>query len=152
MSSKPLKVVMLMTEEAYQDIVDWAESALQGSIMSDNEQEDGLSKRCPHCGYCWFGPWPCPNKRTPECFEAVGCEGREHDFRDIWNDDQPPHARRCHRCGSPDPTFHKAITINDKIDEWHKSDSKQTLAEYLGFTPQQYAFYVEGDLKAKSRV
>lgn len=35
-------------------------------------------------------------------------------------------------------------SIDDKIDEWHKSDSKQTLAEYLGMTPEQYAAYVEG--------
>jgi hypothetical protein len=38
----------------------------------------------------------------------------------------------------------RAKEIDDKIEEWHNSDSKQSLAEYLGMTPEQYAAYVEG--------
>lgn len=39
--------------------------------------------------------------------------------------------------------------FDDKIEEWHTGDSKQTLAEYLGMTPEQYAAYVENGLTTK---
>ena len=37
--------------------------------------------------------------------------------------------------------------IDDKIDEWHESDSEVSLAEYLGMTPEEYAAFVEGSTK-----
>ena len=33
--------------------------------------------------------------------------------------------------------------IDDYIDRWHDGDEKCTLAEFLGFTPEEYASYVE---------
>lgn len=33
-------------------------------------------------------------------------------------------------------------SIEQKIDEWHLSDSSHTLREYLGFTPEEYAVWI----------
>jgi hypothetical protein len=34
--------------------------------------------------------------------------------------------------------------INDKIDEWHESDSPLSLQEWLGMSRDEYAAFVEG--------
>jgi len=33
--------------------------------------------------------------------------------------------------------------IDDFVEQWHESDSQETLAEYLGFTDEEYALWVE---------
>lgn len=33
--------------------------------------------------------------------------------------------------------------IDDFIDEWHNSDNKQSLSEFLGMTNEEYALWVE---------
>ena len=33
--------------------------------------------------------------------------------------------------------------IDEYVEQWHKSCTKETLAEFLGFTPEEYAFWVE---------
>lgn len=33
--------------------------------------------------------------------------------------------------------------IDDYIDRWHDGDAKCSLPEFLGFTPEEYARYVE---------
>jgi len=35
--------------------------------------------------------------------------------------------------------------IHDLIDEWHEGDSNQELHEFLGFTFEEYARWVETD-------
>ena len=34
------------------------------------------------------------------------------------------------------------VNYDDKIDEWHNSDSPLTLCEYLGLTPEEFANYL----------
>ncbi len=34
--------------------------------------------------------------------------------------------------------------IDDKIDEWHNSDSELSIHEHLGMTWEEYAAFVEG--------
>jgi len=36
--------------------------------------------------------------------------------------------------------------IHDLIDEWHNGDSNQELHEFLGFTFEEYARWVETDV------
>jgi hypothetical protein len=36
-----------------------------------------------------------------------------------------------------------ADEIDDFVDRWHGSDSKEELSEFLGFTPEEYALWVE---------
>ena len=33
--------------------------------------------------------------------------------------------------------------IDDEIDAWHQSETQLSLHEWLGFTPEEYALYVE---------
>ena len=33
--------------------------------------------------------------------------------------------------------------IDDYVDRWHEGDSRLPLAEFLGFTPEEYAVWVE---------
>ena len=39
--------------------------------------------------------------------------------------------------------------LNDKIDAWHDSDFEHALHEYLGWTWEQYAHWVETDEQPK---
>jgi hypothetical protein len=36
-----------------------------------------------------------------------------------------------------------ADEVDDFVDRWHNSDSQEELAEFLGFTPEEYALWVE---------
>lgn len=33
--------------------------------------------------------------------------------------------------------------LDDLIDQWHEGDSEKTLSEYLGFTREEYASFIE---------
>jgi hypothetical protein len=37
-------------------------------------------------------------------------------------------------------------TIDDKIDEWHNSDSTLSLSAYLGMTEDDYKLWLKGDI------
>lgn len=36
-----------------------------------------------------------------------------------------------------------ADEIDDFVDQWHESDTAESLAEFLGFTAEEYASWVE---------
>jgi len=47
----------------------------------------------------------------------------------------------------------KDFKILDKmVDDWHYSDSKLTLKEYLGLTDEEFQRYIDGDEPSSSTI
>jgi len=44
----------------------------------------------------------------------------------------------------------EASAIDDFIDQWHEGDSTAPIEEFLGFTPGEYALWVEKPWKLQS--